>query len=457
VPTTRSDHPAEALVVSGFGDLALGGGLFEVDGGAVRTIDQLSTTGLHVTAGRVLRLLWSRDPHADAELIVSDERGVRAFLRLDGAWDPHDVRWIDGQVVIAATGPNVVQWWGLDGVLRRTWSPGGEEDSWHLNSLEVVEGALHVCAFGRLARFREWDRSGASGVVVRLDGDGVPSGDVLAGLERPHHPRRDGGRWYVCNSHDHEVLELDLDGRVVRRFPVGGWTRGLVVDADTLTVGVSGGRDRTTAPGSELVTVDRATGAVRERLAIPCDEIYDIVRVPPDLLAGLRGGFASNPTRVRELAQRSMMASVGVGPPRLWMIGVELAVADCRVEVAPVDDVPARWPAGTTRALALQVTNRGGAVMISAAPYPVHASSRWVFAADGAPVGARPDRTPLPGALGPHETVTLTCHVTAPDTPGRYRLVLTLVQEEIRWFHDVDPTNGSWHDVEVDGALDRRD
>jgi len=449
----RSGEPSFAgssLVVSGFGDVALGGGLFEIDGGEARMIDALSTTGVHVTDDRVARLLWARDPHTDAELIMTDDRGVRSYLRLDGAWDPHDVRLLDGAIAIAATGPNAVQWWSPDGTLQRSWSPGGEEDSWHINSLELVGGALHVCAFGRLTRFREWSSSGPTGIVVRLDGDGVPERDVLAGLERPHHPRRVDDGWFVCNSHHHEVVELDLAGAVVRRIPVGGWSRGLVVDTDVLVVGVSGDRNAIAAPGSEVVTVDRASGEVRDRIAVPCDEIYDVVRVPRALVAGLRAGFATNPTRVRELGQRSMFAAAGMAPPRIWMVGVELAAEACRIDVDA--EVPSRWPAGATRALSVHVTNRGGGLLISAPPFPVHASYRWIDVEDETTIDAVPGRTPLPAVLGPGDAIALTSHVVAPDAPGRYRLVLTLVQEHIRWFHDVDAANGSWHVVDVVGA-----
>jgi hypothetical protein len=145
-----------------------------------------------------------------------------------------------------------------------------------------------------------------------------------------------------------------------------------------------------------------------------------------------------------------MFAAAGMAPPRIWVVGLELAVEACRVHVDV--DVPTRWPAGATRALAVHVVNRGEALLISAPPLPVHVSYRWIRIDDGMPTAAVPGRTPLPAVLGPGDAIALTSHVVAPGAPGRYRLVVTLVQEGIRWFHDVDPANGSWHVVEVVGA-----
>jgi hypothetical protein len=81
--------------------------------------------------------------------------------------------------------------------------------------------------------------------------------------------------------------------------------------------------------------------------------------------------------------------------------------------------------------------------------HPTHFSYRWldskgklaVFEGDG-------DRTPLPYELSPGESLALNAIIRTPNTPGRYKLILTMVQEAVAWFNDKTP-NYPAIDIEV--------
>lgn len=81
--------------------------------------------------------------------------------------------------------------------------------------------------------------------------------------------------------------------------------------------------------------------------------------------------------------------------------------------------------------------------------HPTHFSYRWldsngklaVFEGDG-------DRTPLPYELSPGEALALNAIIRTPNTPGKYKLILTMVQEAVAWFNDKTP-NYPAIDIEV--------
>jgi len=110
--------------------------------------------------------------------------------------------------------------------------------------------------------------------------------------------------------------------------------------------------------------------------------------------------------------------------------------------------MPAGIGAATDVAIPMRLTNRAQSVLDSGFPYTTNLGYRW-FDADGRLVDAEGLRTPLPRPLGPGETVDGSIRVAAPGTPGRYVLRLSVVQEGIAWYDDIDPDNGSAEPVAV--------
>ncbi len=424
------------LAVSGLGDEDSGGGLFVFDGELER-IDWLSTTGLHTTGDVFLRLLWGPD------LLVYDRRGVARYLRLDELSDPHDVT-VDGdRIVVVSTGRNEILRYTPSGELAERWSPGGEGDAWHLNNLHTTGGRLVCSAFGRFDGDRAWAEPGArDGAGVVFD---VASGEtVLTGLTAPHNPRRLADGWLVCNSGTGEVLELADDGSPRRGVELGGWTRGLTDLDGLLAVGVSARRKANT-PGetASLAVLDRASLEELERIPFPCREIYDVALVPASFVDGFRRGLRTNGRVEGELVQASMFEAVGVEPLRLWATGEPLPPEAMRSRITV--EVPGSLRAGARELLACTVQNDGGAILTSAPPNPVSLSYRWY---DGRDAVSEGDRVPLPHALPPGAPVAIDLALAVPLESGKYRLSISLVQEHVAWFDEVDPRNG------LSGAVD---
>ena len=106
--------------------------------------------------------------------------------------------------------------------------------------------------------------------------------------------------------------------------------------------------------------------------------------------------------------------------------------------------------AAATRVLPCSVTNLGRCAYASAPPHPIELCYRWL-GVDGAPIGAGTwIHTPLPRVLEPNETVRVAMRIEAPATPGRYTLVVTLLQEGIAWFDEVDPSCCARAEVRVE-------
>lgn len=429
------------LLVSAFGDRS-GGGIFAVSGGRVEQIDSLSSTGLAVADGRLARIVRSATEHYGSELLNYDGHGVERYVRLDEVVDPHDVVWDGGHYIVASTTANSLFWLSSHGEVVRRWQAEGDGDAWHLNSLLVANRRLYAAAFGRFEHHRDWIGHKHDGRGIVFD---VESGrDVLTGLDCPHHPRRLDGSWLVCNSAQHELLELDEGGRVTRRLELLSWTRGLAIAGDTLFVGESATRDgRDERAEASIAMVSLKNWNVRQRIQLPCDEIYDIAVAPPELVDGVRRGFRTNPLRTAERDQLALFDQVGARPPRLWATGDALAPEHCRVAVSAT--LPQELAAASWHQVPCRIENLGPAFLVSAPPHPVHISYRWV--ADGA--AEEGERTSLPQSIAPRERAEGYLGLRAPATPGVYELRVTLVQEGVAWFDDLDPRNVWGTTVEV--------
>jgi hypothetical protein len=127
-----------------------------------------------------------------------------------------------------------------------------------------------------------------------------------------------------------------------------------------------------------------------------------------------------------------IFAQAGVWPVRLWATGEPLPPEACRARIQA--EVPDELPAGSVLALDCLVENRGSAILVSTPPNPVHLSYRWT------PPAGEGLRSSLPDAIPP--ATTRRCRLTLETPPpGDYTLAITLVQEQVRWFDELDDEN----------------
>jgi len=430
---------SRSLLISGN---SAGGGLFVLDTGGVATIDRLRTHGLALRDERLYRVMACVEHARPAsDLLVYDRFGVRRFDRLDGIGDAHDVLPRAADVLIVSSTENAIYSIGADGVKTTLWRAAVPDDSWHLNCAVEVEGELYASAFGRFERHREWSREpqAPSGVLIHVPSERV----VLKSLTQPHSPRYMEGAWLVCNSALHELAAYDAHGSPLMRRNFDGYTRGLAFDESYLYVGESANHHaaRDARQSSWISILDRRDWSLVDRYQVDAAEVYDVLLVPDSLVAGAAIGFRTNATRVEEQDQLAMFASVGVSPRRLWALGEPLAATSLRASL--VADIPAARTVDEVFVLPCRVTNLGDAIFVSAPPNPIQFCYRW-FDPAGEPVDAGEwIHTPLPRPLPPRVALDASLRIVAPHVPGAYTLAVTLLQEGVAWFDDLEHTNGT--------------
>ena len=226
-------------LISGFDDDGTSGGVFGYDGRTVTQLDELPCTGLAVHDGLLARVLRGPAAVSRAALLLHDSTGNVTDVAVEDLVDPHDILWTGASYAIACAGANKIVFVSPTGEVVRAWEAPGAGDAWHLNSLLLVDGELHVTAFGRYERDREWNEPGAdpaSGFVLNLE----TGKDVVTGLHSPHHPRLVDGKWIVCNSGRRALTRIDAEtGSVEADVALNGWTRGVAVLDGVLLVGES--------------------------------------------------------------------------------------------------------------------------------------------------------------------------------------------------------------------------
>ena len=275
-------------LISGFDDEGAGGGMFRYDGRNVGQLDGLPCTGLAVENGVLARVLRGSEAASRASLLLHDSESNVTDVAVDELVDPHDILWTGDSYAIACAGANKIVFVSPAGVVTRVWEAPGAGDAWHLNSLLLVDGELHLSAFGKFERHREWAEPGAnpaSGFVLNL----ATGRDVVTGLSSPHHPRLVDGQWIVCNSGRRALTLIDAEtGRIEAEVVLDGWTRGLAVLDGGLLVGESPGRTEPKGVSASVAFVDRGTWEVAGRFSVPTREIYDIVLAPSELARSVR-------------------------------------------------------------------------------------------------------------------------------------------------------------------------
>ncbi len=115
--------------------------------------------------------------------------------------------------------------------------------------------------------------------------------------------------------------------------------------------------------------------------------------------------------------------------------------------------VPVAMQAGSDEHVAFRLTNRAGVDLESAFPFRTQLGFRWLSGGREIDAGGA-IRTPLPRSLRPGEEMDGLMRVVAPNAPGRYVLRLSVVQEGVAWFDDIDPSNGIEREVLVYDAQD---
>jgi acetolactate synthase-1/2/3 large subunit len=444
------------LLASCLGDQDTGGGLVAVDGGRVEVIDRLSTTGLAVSEQnffRLLRSVWH--PRSPGELLVSDDRGVTRYFRLDEVRNAHDIYWDGSNTVIVSTGNNSIIWVNPSGEVVRRFAAPGEGDAWHLNSIVEHDGELYVSAFAQTTQHRGWEIETEipSGIVFNLESQHI----VLSGLARPHHPRFVDGLWVVCNSHRAELVGFDeRTGREAKRATLASWTRGFAMNDDFLFVGESRPRGneaprRDSFDRARIAVLQRGDWKVVDHLSLPMSEVYDLVFVTRPMAEGIRTGFRTNEQRAAEQDQHAMFRSIGVSPLRLWAITDPLPADACLVDIAA--DQPGAFTSGHEAEVNCTITNRGPAILASVPPHPIHISYRWLDSAgEVLPDQLESRRSRLPRPIPPGETAKGVVVIDVTPPPGEYRLRVTLVQEFVAWFDELDAANAITFPVTIRSA-----
>jgi hypothetical protein len=434
--------PGFEIVATGFGDRDTGGGAFVPGPTGAERIDWLASTGLAVDDGgrRIARMLRDAgEAESSGELLVSDARGIETYRRIDALSDAHDVIWHGDELVVASASTNSLLWLSAAGDVLRTWSAPGTGDAWHLNSLLVDGDRLLACAFGKFAEHRGWNAPGAA------EGQGfvfdVATGEtVISGFTSPHHPVRLGDGWAICDSRKQAFVVLDEAGRELDRVQLGGWTRGVAITDDRIYVGISARRHEAESGTASVAVLDRRTlREVAERIVLPSREVYAVVLVPSPLVEGMRRGFRTNAMRTADDDMHALFRAAGVEPERLWAVSDPLPEEACRVELEA--GAPAAMGEGEAVDLPWTLRNRGGAILQSAEPYPVHVASRW-FSPDGRTLLAEGERAVLARSVPPGTEAAGTLRVEAPAGTGERLLRISVVQEHVRWFDDLDPANG---------------
>lgn len=430
------------LVASCLGK-STGGGLVSFDGQGIHVIDTISTTGLSIADGRILRLPWCEAEFSGSgELMVYDEAGVERYYRIDALTDPHDVLWNGKHFILVSAGQNCLLWLAPNGEIAQVTKFPGEPDSWHVNSLLLRRNELLVAAFGRFEHHREWKCFAGQpcGIIFNLE----TGKDLVSGLDRPHHPRMMDEWLLVCNSGQRELLQLDgKTGALVKSVQLEKWTRGLTMSDRYVFVGESARRYRpdgdTGAPLASIAILDRATLSVLDRVPLPFEEVYDLILVPQGLVNGLRRGFMTNPQRVAEQAQRLLFAEAGIKPQQLWASGDLLPREACATKVS-VEIESMLGPNCFLRRPCV-VQNRGGCIFVSAKPHPVVITYRWMHKETGQYDRTLSMATRLPSSVPPGGSVTCSLRLRTPAVEGLYELQVSLFQKGNGFFKKFDPLN----------------
>ena len=109
---------------------------------------------------------------------------------------------------------------------------------------------------------------------------------------------------------------------------------------------------------------------------------------------------------------------------------------------------PAELAAQSEVTVPIRLTNRAHSELASSLPYRTRLGYRWLHDVRE-PALESSALAPLPQTLRAGETCEASLRVAAPSAPGRYILRISVVQEGVAWFDDIDPENGAEQRVVV--------
>jgi acetolactate synthase-1/2/3 large subunit len=435
----RDGNLQNILLIAGISSIGNVGGLYSFDGHQLSLIDSVPTAALDFDGSAVVRLLCSGlDLEMCSELLFYDQTGVRKYFRIDGLPDAHDLRCINGSVVCVATMANSILWISRQGEVERTWRAPGEKDSWHVNGVVEQDGKIFCTAFGTFKRFREWNEweHEYTGVIYNISDEKVEIG----GFDCPHSPLYLKEGWVLCNSGASELINIPPGStKIKRRTKLEHWTRGLAATDDYFFVGESANRKQLSyGAAAHLAIVDRQTWELCGRIALPFTEVTSIALVPASILLALRRGFRTNSLRENALGRISMLQRIGSQPGHNGVLMEALPREGLQSQLKA--DVPAQLLAGDRTQIPVTIRNTGTGIWHSRDPHPVNLSCRW-FPLNGSS-NFRGQSTNLPRPVHPDEELSCNLTVVVPKEEGEYDLAISLVQEFVAWFDDVDPANG---------------
>ena len=251
---------------------------------------------------------------------------------------------------------------------------------------------------------------------------------------RPHLPHHRAcsteGGWFATRA----TTSSSSRGSVKRRLELRGWTRGspLPIATSSWAARPATGPQRR-ASGS--LGNPRRRWRVADRIVCRA-RIYDLLLVP-EALAGrstshLRQSAPASPSR-----HSGTSLPAGVQPQAL---GERRAATGRGHPGRDHRKLPEVLPRGTMQRAECTVTTGFDHSRLSAAGQ-VNLSYRWLEGPPGAPL-TEGLRSPLPRPLPPEGAAECRLALEVPAVSGGYTIRVTLVQEQVRWFDEVDSRNG---------------
>ncbi|CDQ11145.1 protein of unknown function [Acidithiobacillus ferrivorans] len=249
-----------------------GGGVFSCRNDAIICLDDRPTCGLSLAHGKLARAV-----QAEGAVVLTTAEGGQEYR---GPWaDIHDVLLTEqGFYLVSTETSEVLKWDIAKKTVVERWQFSEQHDSWHVNCLGIIHKELCFTAFGDFAGTRGYkNHSATRGFFRSIHGTKNP---WLEGLSQPHSIlTAQDGYLYLCDSETGNVRQYTMEFTLQRTLNIGGYSRGLAWRDGILFVGLSASRNTVAAEHQQakIVAFDTKTWAEIDRIAVPCQEIYDLL------------------------------------------------------------------------------------------------------------------------------------------------------------------------------------